>query len=287
MWLIWMKLIWMKLIGRKRMVMLPPVILVFDVNALSAASSAEWREFSRVGNCYLPRVVYEEIKLVFDRSPDPALEGIAKAFHRFYATSGWQVSDANAPHAVFTGKPGHTLTRRGTISLAVGRCAYGIAQEFPNSLVVLVSKDRSLLQRLYEISRFNLCGITGESLLQWSRSGQRPIPVSQTFQQFRATHGLEPARSSAAFEQPTFAAALAPPKPLPAVAIRPANSRSSRFSLAMPRLSETLSETKSLLVALVSLTIAAYLVWLLFNATGWDNLLQPPSNPQSLLLRVG
>jgi hypothetical protein len=48
------------------MAAVPSIILVFDVSALSAASCSEWREFARVGNCYIPQVVYEEIKMMFD-----------------------------------------------------------------------------------------------------------------------------------------------------------------------------------------------------------------------------
>jgi hypothetical protein len=265
------------------MVMVPPVILVFDISVLSVTSAIEWREFSRVGNCYIPQTVYEEIKMVFDRSPDPDLERIAKAFNRFYTTSGWKVSDANAHHAALTGGSGQALTRRTRVSLAVGRCAYGMAQEFPNSLVVLVSKDHSLLQRLYEIPRFNLCGITGDSLLQWSRSGQRPIPVSQKFQQFRVAHGLQPAHPTplSTFEQTGASArSIAPSLSPSAATAKPVKFR----SLSLPSIAiEWFSEAKSLLFALAGLAIAAYLVWLLFNVTHWGDLLQRPSNPQSLL----
>jgi hypothetical protein len=264
------------------MVMVPPVILVFDISALSAASSLEWREFSRVGNCYIPQVVYEEVKRLIDRAPDSDLERMARAFHQFYGASGWQVSEANAYHTALTSDAGLPPTRRTTLSLAVGRCAYGMAQEFSNSLVVLVSKDRSLLQRLYEISRFNLCGITGESLLQWSRSGQRPIPVSQTFQQFRAKHRLQPHHSSVSstFEPSALSVyPIAHTTLLSAAAVRPASARSR---LLFNRSTEWLVAGKSLLVALVSFAIVTYLVWLLFNATGWNTLLQHPSNPQSL-----
>ncbi|NJN86731.1 MAG: hypothetical protein HC881_10970 [Leptolyngbyaceae cyanobacterium SL_7_1] len=69
------------------MATIPPVILVLDVNALSTATPREWLEFSRVGGCVVPQVVYEEMKFLFDRSPDPDLERIARAFNHFYATS--------------------------------------------------------------------------------------------------------------------------------------------------------------------------------------------------------
>jgi hypothetical protein len=176
--------------GDEIMVAIPPVILVFDISALSAASCSEWREFSRVGSCYIPQIIYEEMKLMFDRSPDPDLERIAKDFNRFYATSNWKITEADAHHSALKMGAGQSLTRRARVSLAVGRCAYGLSETFQTSIVVLVTKDRSLLQRLYEIPEVNLCGITGDALLQWSRSGLRPIAVIQKVQQFRTAHGM-------------------------------------------------------------------------------------------------
>lgn len=241
------------------MVAVPPVILVFDISALSAASPTEWREFSRVGNCYVPQVVHEEMKMLFDRSPDPDLERLSKTFSRFYTTSGWQVSDTNAHHVLLKAGSGQALTRRARVSLAVGRCAYGLAQEFSHSLVILVSKDRSLLQRLYDIPSFNLCGITGEALLQWSRTGQRPIAVSQKFQQFRAAYGIQP--------NPQSSQTVNPPPPSPAVQpTRPATAKSVRAtSIRGPLVSDWLPEVKSLLLAAIGLAIAAYLVWILLH----------------------
>lgn len=257
------------------MVAVPPVILVFDISALSAASPTEWREFSRVGNCYVPQVVYEEMKMLFDRSPDPDLERLSKTFNRFHATSGWQVSDVNAHHALLKAGSGQALTRRARVSLAVGRCAYGLAQEFPNSLVVLVSKDRALLQRLYDIPSFNLCGITGEALLQWSRTGQRPIAVSQKFQQFRTAYGIQPHPRSNQ---------TAPPSSPPAQPTHTPTAKSVRAtSVRGPLVSDWLPEVKSLLLAAIGLAIAAYLVWMLLHNVDLRDLFQPPSRPQSFL----
>jgi hypothetical protein len=255
------------------MVAFPPVVLLFDVNALSAATPSEWREFSRVGNCYIPLVVYEEMKMLFDRSPDPDLENLAKAFHRFHATSGWKVAEATGTHPVFKIGTGQALTRRARVSLAVGKCAVGMAEEFSHSLVVLVTNDRSLLQRLYEVTYTNLCGMTGDALLQWSRTGQRPIAVSQKFQQFRAAHGLSSSRSSASPKPVTIAASVRstahPSRPN-------ASSRNPVF------LSDWIPEARSILLAAIGFVIAAYLLWILFNQMNWQDIFQP-SSQQSFL----
>lgn len=230
------------------MVAIPSVILVFDVSALSAASCSEWREFARVGSCYLPQVVYEEMKMMFDRSPDPDLERIAKDFHRFYATSNWQVTQADAHHAALKMSSGQSLTRRARVSLAVGRAAYALSQSSQSSIVVLVTKDRSLLQRLYEIPEVNLCGITGEALLQWSRSGTRPIAVIQKIQQFRVAHGIT-AKATASHSKQHSVAAVSIPKPAKPVLVN---------QMIMP---EWLPDAASMVMAFMGLAIAGYLIY--------------------------
>lgn len=240
------------------MVAVPPVVLVFDISALSAATPSEWREFSRVGSCYVPQVVYEEMKLTFDRSPDPDLERIAKAFNRFYATSGWRITDISGHHPVLKAGSGQALTRRSRVSLAVGRCAYGLAENTPGSLVVLVTKDRALLQKLYEIPAINLCGITVDNLLQWSRTGQRPVPVSQKLQQFRAATGGQPTGTTGVSEtyQRTSPTRITEPPPASSA------SRRTRATVVTP---DWLPDLVSLLLAAAGLAVAGYLIWLVIN----------------------
>lgn len=249
------------------MVAAPPVILVFDISALSVASPSEWREFSRVGSCYVPQIVYEEMRLLFDRSPDPDLERIAKAFNRFYASSGWQITDVTAHHPILKAGSGQALTRRARVSLAVGKAAYGLAQTFSNSLVVLVSKDRSLLQRLYDIPCVNLCGITGDALLQWSRTGQRPIAVSQKFQQFRSAHNIPPNTTGVSQSyQRTSPTRITPSKPKTPL----------RKATSVP---DWMPDLVSLLLAAAGLAIAGYLIWILLNNGNLRKFLPSTSNP--------
>ncbi len=262
------------------MVAVPPVILVFDISALSVASPSEWREFSRVGSCYVPQVVYEEMKLMFDRSPDPDLERIAKSFNRFYASSGWKITDVNAHHPSLKVGSGQALTRRSRVSLAVGRCAYGLSQAFPNSLIILVSKDRSLLQRLYEVPVVNLCGIMGESLLQWSRTGQRPIAVSQKFQQFRTAYNLAPvsnvAKSNVAKPaQPTHS----PSRAATSAPTSPTKLTKNRNVASMP---DWLPDLMSLILAAAGLAIAGFLIWFVLNNTDLKKSLPHTEAPRAI-----
>ncbi len=168
-----------------------PILLVIDVSTLSSTSTREWLSFSRVGACYIPQIVYEEMRFLYDRSPDPDLERVARDFNRFYSTSGWQITDAIGHHMILKSATGYALTKRLRVSLSVARCAYALSQKNPRSLVVMVASDRSILQRVYDIQAPNLTGIQSTALLQWSRSGQRPVAITQKLQEMKADGLLE------------------------------------------------------------------------------------------------
>lgn len=239
----------------------PPVILVLDISALSAATPREWIEFSRAGSCVVPQVVYEEMKFLFDRAPDPDLERIARAFNRFYPTSGWKVSDASAHHIVLKTTSGQSLTKRSRVSLAVGRCAYGLAQTMPNSLVVVISSDRNMLQRVYDIQAPNLCAISGQALLQWSRTGQRPIAVSQKAQQMRVASG-------------GILTTAAPTSTYPTSATRTQAKPVAKPKTSAANTPEWLPQVLRLSLSIAALAIAGWLAWYVF-ANSSDSLRQP------------
>jgi len=291
------------------MALLPPVSLILDITALLGGSQREWREFSRVGRTHIPQAVYEEMRLLFDRSPDPDLEALCKAFNHFYPTSGWQITDVHAHHPTLTAT-GHGLTHRTRIALAAARCAYALALNSPTHLIVLVTRNQPMLQRMADISLANLCAIDAGDLLQWSRTGQRPIAVSQKLHQLRATTAVVPTpgmvgsaeprtspsrltsspstRSSPTRPASTHAAATrsATARPAPA---RPASPRStadgsgqteprfqSRTARGMPNWA---SQLGSLILVLGCLAIAGWLLWGIGHRTGWLDLLRQPLDP--------
>jgi hypothetical protein len=292
------------------MALLPPVSLVLDITALVGGSQREWREFSRVGRTHIPQAVYEEMRLLFDRSPDPDLEALCKAFNHFYPTSGWQITDIHAHHPTLTAT-GHGLTHRTRITLAAARCAYALALNSPTHLIVLVTRNQPMLQRMAEISLANLCAIDAGDLLQWSRTGQRPIAVSQKLHQLRATTAAVPtagmvgsseprtspsrltsspstrsspsARSSPTRPASTQAAAT---RPTPARST-PARSTAHRSGQSEPRfqsrtaggLPNWASQLVSLSLVLGCLAIAGWLLWGIGHQTGWLDLLRQPLDP--------
>lgn len=244
----------------------PPVLVVLDLSALMSSSAREWQEYSRVGSCYFPQVVYEEIEFLSGRAPEPNQEKTAREFLRFFPNSGWQLTNSTASHAALTPGSGQALSKQARLLVAVGQCIYGLSQEHPGELVVLVSNAQPLLQRLPALQTPNLCGITGAALLQWARTGQRPPAVTQQMQATIKAGGV-PASSPTASRPPSPRPTAAPPPKVastnsapmagPASAARTPASQSRRGSGALGWLSGLLGAV----LALIGLAIAAGLVW--------------------------
>jgi hypothetical protein len=265
------------------MAAIPPVMLVLDISTLSSATPREWLEFSRVGTCCIPQVIYEEMRLLFDRSPDPDLERISREFNRFYPHSGWKITDVVGHHTALKTTTSHALTKRARVSLAVAKCAYGLAQEFPQNLVVLVASDRELQQKIYDMQVDNLCAIPGSGLIQWSRSGQRPIAVIQKIQQMRATVGTKAAVSSvkSMTGSKTTGSKTATTgikrTPIPSASSTRNTSIAPKRAAMRPSLGITswVSQLIAIGFTLGALAIAAWIVWTLFLGNEF--------NPQQIL----
>lgn len=236
----------------------PPVLIVLDLSTLMGSSTREWQDYSRVGSCYLPQVVYEEIEFLSSRAPEPDLETTAREFLRFFPNSGWQLTNANASHPALTPPPGQALSKQARLSLAVAQCAYGLSGERAGELVVLVSTLQQLLQRLFALQSPNLCGIAPAALLQWARTGQKPPAVTQ---QMAAT-----LKAAATPVSPATASKPASPIPKaasstlmsgPASAARTPASSARRNSGGMGALSGLIASV----LALVGLAIAGGFAW--------------------------
>jgi len=162
----------------------PPISLIFDLSALMGSSIREWQEYSQIGTCYLPQILYEEIEFLTGRAPEPNLEKTAREFTRFFPTSGWQITNANASHPAIAPAPGQDLSKskQARLMITVAQCMYGFAQENADNLVVFVSNSQPILQRIPALKTPNLCGITAAALLQWVRTKQRPPAVTQQLQ---------------------------------------------------------------------------------------------------------
>ncbi|WP_448599515.1 PIN domain-containing protein [Thermoleptolyngbya sp.] len=274
----------------------PPVLLVLDISALASSTPKEWIEFSRIGETFVPQAVYEEMRLLFDRSPDPDLEELCKSFNHFYPRSGWTITEAHAHHPSLAAAR-QALTRRARITLASARCAYALALSSPGHLAILVTNDQSSLQRIYQLPSTNLCAIRTSELLQWCRAGQRPVMVSQKMQQLRTTSDMATAIATRGGPVQTgpnrvhpgtlntssqFAKRSLPESPS-MTARRYAIPRQTRSSRSRVRadnsLPDWITQLLSLALAFGGLALAVWIMWSVIHNTEWLAPLRQPLDP--------
>ncbi|MEG3894463.1 MULTISPECIES: PIN domain-containing protein [unclassified Microcoleus] len=165
---------------------LPPVLVTFDADVLMAGRTQVWQEYAKVGTCYIPEVVYDEIDRLTGQAVEKAQEQVAREFMRFFADSGWIATDAQETHRAL--EPSiKNQSKPAMLVVATAQCVYGLAQEHPEALVIFVSNSQPLLKRLASVGATNLCGITGAMLLNWARKGERPPAATQQLQSLMRT----------------------------------------------------------------------------------------------------
>jgi len=171
------------------MVLLAPILILLDTTALLSGTTRDWRGFSRLGECYVPEVVLEQLEFMSDHAAEPETEAVAREFNQFYPKSGWKKTNTIVEHPTLKPAPGHTLSKRARLTLEVLGCAYGLALRYPTSLVVLVANDQSMLQKVLALHVTNLCGLPVTALQQWHRTQRRPQVVNHHLQLMRSLPG--------------------------------------------------------------------------------------------------
>lgn len=157
----------------------PQILLVFDTTSLLAGDTKVWTDYKRVGNCFVPKVVFDAMQSFADRAAEPGQEKTAKEFMRFWPKSGWQQTTATATHRKLTPPEGASLSFSARLSLEMAEAAYGVALEREDAIVVFVCNGQPLLKRITALRQDNLCGITSAMLLQWARAKKEPEVVTQ------------------------------------------------------------------------------------------------------------
>ncbi len=194
------------------MAALPPFLLVFDISALLSSSEREWREFARVGDCFVPRAVLEEIQNLCDRASESSQEQTAREFSRFFPVGGWKSTLSIASHPSLKPAEGHELSKKARLALTVAQTAYGLARNRPDALIILVANDQGLMQRIRGLGIANLCPIPLVALVQWGRTGRKPPIVTHQLQAMRTTAGKATLVTAS---QPTRAVTPSPAKNTP------------------------------------------------------------------------
>lgn len=212
------------------MAALPPFLILLDLSALMASGVRHWQEFSRLGECFLPKAVLEEIQMLCEHAIEPAQARTAKEFVRFFPESGWKATTSIAQHPALKPAEGHTLSKKSRLSLVTAQAAYGLARNRPEGLVVVAANDQGLIQRLRMLNTPNLCGLPLTVLVQWSRSARKPPVVANQLHAMRLMVGAVTPSVSRSLNKVTPTVAAAQPKvSQPAQSLnRPAVRRSFR-----------------------------------------------------------
>ncbi|MBD1860841.1 MULTISPECIES: PIN domain-containing protein [Trichocoleus] len=252
-----------------------PILVVLDLSALEVGKTREWQEFSRVGECFIPQVVFDEIRYLHDRAPEASLEQTAREFMRFYPDSGWHMTAISAPHASLKPASGESFSKKARLSLAVAQAAYGLARNHPGSLVVLVTTDQSLLQRVQGVEAPNLCGITAAALRQWCRTERQPLAVTQQLRQME-TAPVVGAGKVGTVSSKTAATANASRPRSTVVRTTPTPSLSHRRSSNAPG---AIAQVFSTLLMLGALVLAGSTAWYLIQPAGFNQFLQKAGLP--------
>ncbi len=252
---------------------LPPILLLLDLSALLVGKPREWQEFARLGKCYVPQSIYQEIQAQSQVGIDPNFEQAAKEFCRFFAESNWQLTGAGALHPSLQPSEGQNLSKRARLTQTVSECAYGFARSSPGRLVVLISNDQPLLKRIQGLGIANLCGVPGSALLIWSRSGRRPPIVAQHLQSMRST-----TVTVSGLAAPRQARSTSPPKPRAPRSLRESQPR-VRPSQPIYNHPDLFRQMVSGVSSLVALMITIGVVWYVVQPKSFNQFLRHQNLP--------
>jgi hypothetical protein len=277
---------------------LPNILLIFDISALILGKTREWQEFSRVGRCFVTPAVLKEMKLLANQAAEPTQEQTAREFCRFYPKSGWQSSILTASHPALKPASGAAASKRARFVFNMAEAAHGLAQHQPKELVVLVSNDQSLLQRIKALNVDNLCGVPVSALLLWSRTQRRPAVVSHQLRHLSSlTHTAAPTTPKAIPHAQSVISsrpvARAYTAPTPPVATSPARSPRHHTTATVSPVKPTsrpasvrsqpavtysavqfISQFISLSLALIAATTIISVAWRTFHPTSFNRFWQ-------------
>src|SRR6476646_6793878 len=253
-----------------------PILLILDFSALEVGKTREWQEFSRVGECFLPQVVFDEIRFLHDRALAVSLEQTAREFMRFYPDSGWHMTAVSSTHASLKPASGDSFSKKARLSLAVAQAAYGLSRNHPGSLVVLVTTDQPLLQRVQGVEAANLCGITAAALRQWCRTERQPLAVTQQLRRMETATVVGAGKVGSTLSQP--AGATTPrsrSNHMVRTTPKPSMSRQPTFSNAPGAIAQMFSTV----LMLGALVLAGSTAWYLIQPAGFNQFLQKTGLP--------
>lgn len=264
---------------------IPPFLLVLDLSALMAGKTREWQMLARIGDCFVPKAVLETIEFLCNRAAETQVEQTAREFSRFYLNSGWQAAVSTAEHPLLQPTEGHELSSKARLALTVAQSTYALARRRPDAMIILVTNDQGLLQRIRSLEIPNLCGIPYAALGQWLRTERKPPVIVHQLQVMRLASprvdtGLAPAPTQTSTKVNAnsgltkIPAAARPARPVPAARpIAPVTSRPAPGHRPARR-TWGLASLGNNLIALGMVAIALLAIWRVIDPAGFGQFWQ-------------
>jgi rRNA-processing protein FCF1 len=250
-------------------------LLIVDSTALLATQLRQWQEWAAFGRCVLPQVVWQEMDFLTRRAISPESEAVARAFLRFHESERrFEVSGARVLlEAGANVSPISPISQRARQSQAIAECAYALAKQHSQAVVMVLSHDRLLVERINRLGIPNLGSISVPQLTQWIRQDQVP-PVVQTLLKRPKPPATSAPSGGAAVEIPAFVPKKSlpptpPPPPLPPASLW------HQIKIGI----RTLMGISLILVSLGILSVAGLVAWRVYDPQGsewlWETLRLP------------
>ena len=253
------------------------IILVFELRAILAGRTRDWTQFSQIGTCLIPQLVLEELEFLTKRAVEPEEERIAREFLRFFPDSGWQVHHSRQTHPALSNKDGAHQSKSARLQLALAESIYSIATDNLDQLVVLVSNQGNLRNELEKIAQNNLATLPLAQLIQWLRTQQKPVNISQKLEDFNSNHGNSHNNSSLA--KKTSSSTKKTQKTSPSSASKsPYQSTYKPQAKVQPK-TNSLASIFSTVVALSSIIVVGGVSWYLLQPKSFQQFWQKTNLP--------
>lgn len=247
------------------------IILVFEPRAILAGRTRDWSQFHKLGTCLIPQVVLEELEFLTKRAVEPEVEKAAREFCRFFPDSAWQVSNYQNTHPSFQHKQGENMSKSARLQMAIAEAVYGIATDNSDKLVVLVANQTNLRTEIDNIGQDNLTTLPLTQFIQWLRTQQKPVNVSQKLQKFNCSDNNS---------TPVTGITNSPKKKSTSSTNKSSSQSSSGASAKVKKKkSNPLTPIISTLLAFGSLIVVSGLVWYMVQPTSFQQFWQKTGLP--------
>ncbi|MCS6942023.1 MAG: hypothetical protein NZ901_04175 [Geminocystis sp.] len=156
------------------------MLVVVELSTILSGLAKDWVDFSRLGHCYLPEVVWREVEFLTLRAVTEKEEKIAREFTRFFPDSGWQIISDMSPLPMANILEGMDMSKKARLLMGIAETVYDFTLKNPQELIVLVTSETNLKTQLKQLNLKNLAIITPNQLKNWLKTGVTPPTIAET-----------------------------------------------------------------------------------------------------------